>query len=175
MPSYDFEGRFPVIDPSAWVAPSADLIGDVQISANCYIGWGAVLRGDHGTIMIGEGSAAEEGVIIHTSEGFVSRIGREVTLGHGAVLHDATVEDFAVVGMGAVLSNRSVVGRWAVIGEMGLLREGQIVAAESIAVGAPVRVIGQVEQRHKDRWIAGKRRYQKFAERNPVGLTEVKR
>ncbi len=173
MAIYEFEGRRPSIHPQAWVAPSADLIGDVRIGAGCYIGWGAVLRGDHGRIVIQDGTAVEEGVIIHTSAGFTCRIGRNATLGHGALLHDATVEEFAVVGMRATLSNRSVVGRWAIVGEMGLLREDQAIPPESIAVGVPARVIGPVEDRHKQRWLEGKKRYQAFCRRNPGGLKKM--
>ena len=79
MPVYGYDGIEPQIDPSAWVAPSADIIGNVIVGPSCYVGWGAVLRGDHGIIEIGEGSAVEEGVIIHTSPGFRSRIGEQVT------------------------------------------------------------------------------------------------
>lgn len=175
MALYEFEGRRPSIHAQAWVAPSADIIGDVHIGSRCYIGWGAVLRGDHGRIVIEEGCAVEEGVIIHTSTGFTCRIGENATLGHGAVLHDATVEEYAVVGMRATVSNRSVVGRWAIVGEMGLLREDQEIPPGSIAVGVPARVIGMVEDRHKQRWLEGKKRYQEFTQRNPAGLKKVER
>ena len=173
MPIYAFEGRRPLIDSLAWVAPSAYLIGDVRIGPRAYIGWGAILRADHGTIIVEEGSAVEEGVIVHTSSGFVSRIGRQVTLGHGAMLHDATIKDYAVVGIRATLSNRSVVGRWAIVGEAALLREDQEVPDESIAVGAPVKIIGTIQERHKERWLDGKRRYQEFTQRNQKGLKRI--
>lgn len=173
MPIYAFEGREPSVAPTAWIAPSADVIGDVRVGPECYVGWGAIVRGDHGTIDIQEGAAVEEGVIIHTSEGFVCRIGEHATIGHGAMLHDATVEAYAVVGVRATLSNRSILGRWAILGEMGLLREGQHIPPESIAVGAPARVIGRLEERHKERWLDGKARYRAFTRRNPVGLTKV--
>jgi carbonic anhydrase/acetyltransferase-like protein (isoleucine patch superfamily) len=170
MPLYEFEGKHPRIDPSAWIAPSADLIGDVQIGPNCYVGWGAILRADHGSIVIGQGSAVEEGVIMHTSAGFVSQVGREVTIGHGAMLHGATIGDFAVVGMRATIGNYGQVGEWAIIGEMGLLASKQIVPAGVIAVGQPVKVIGPVQERHKKHWLESKKRYQAFCARNKNGL-----
>ena len=173
MPVYEFEGKRPAIDRSAWVAPTACLIGDVRIGPEVYVGWHAVLRGDHGSIEIGEGSAVEEGVIIHTSRGFFSRVGLEVTLGHGAMLHDATVDDMAVIGMRATVSNSSVVGRWSIIGEMGLVRAGQVIPPESIAVGVPVKVIGKVEDRHKERWRGGKLRYREFTRRNKKGVNLI--
>ena len=173
MPLYEFEGKRPAVDPTAWIAPSADVIGDVHIGPQCYVGWGAVLRGDHGCIVIEAGSAVEEGVIIHTSPDFVSRIGPEATLGHGAMLHNATVEAFVVIGIRATVSNFASVGEWAIIGEMGLVRERQVIAPGAIAVGQPVKIIGQVEPRHKDRWLAAKKRYQEFTRRNRLGLKEI--
>ena len=173
MPFYEFEGKRPTIEATAWVAPSADIIGDVRIGPRCYVGWQAVLRGDHGRIVIEAGSAVEEGVIVHTSPEFVSRIGPEATIGHGAMLHNATVEAFAVIGIRATISNFATVGEWAIIGEMGLVRERQMIPAGVIAVGQPVKIIGQLEQRHKERWLAAKKRYQEFTRRNPLGLKEI--
>jgi carbonic anhydrase/acetyltransferase-like protein (isoleucine patch superfamily) len=132
------------------------------------------LRGDHGSIVIEAGSAIEEGVIIHTSPDFVSRIGPQATIGHGAMLHNATVEGFVVIGIRAIVSNFTTVGEWAIIGEMGLVRERQMVPAGAIAVGQPVNIIGQIEQRHKDRWLAAKKRYQEFTRRNKKGLKRIK-
>ena len=170
MPIYEFEGKLPSIHSTAWIAPSADIIGNVRIEAECYVGWHAVLRGDHGTIIIEKGAAIEEGVIIHTTPGFTSRIGVESTIGHGAMLHNATIERFAVVGVGATVSNYAKVGEWAIIGEMGLVAGNQQVPAESIAVGQPVKVIGPVTDKHKERWLIGKKRYQEYTRRNPKGL-----
>jgi carbonic anhydrase/acetyltransferase-like protein (isoleucine patch superfamily) len=170
MPSYEFEGKSPSIDPSAWVAPSADIIGDVRIEAECYVGWQAVLRGDQGTIVIRRGSAIEEGVIIHTTPKFICQIGPEATIGHGAILHNARIDRFAVVGILATVSNYARVGEWSIIGEMGLVAGNQQVPAESIAVGQPVKVIGTVTRKHKERWMTGKRRYQRYTHRNPAGL-----
>ena len=174
MSFYEFEGKYPVIDPTAWIAPSADIIGDVRIGSKCYVGWGTVLRGDHGSIVIEKGSAVEEGVIIHTSPDFVSRIGTESTIGHGAILHNATIEAFAVIGMGATVSNYAKVGEWAIIGEMGLVRSNQEVSPGMIVVGNPVKIIGPVEERHKKRWLAAKKRYQDFTKRNSKGMKKIK-
>ena len=170
MPIYEFEGKRPIIASTAWIAPSADIIGNVRIGGECYVGWQAVLRGDHGTIIIENGSAIEEGVIIHTSPGFTSLIGAEATIGHGAMLHNATIDGFAVVGIRATVSNYARVGEWAIIGEMGLVAGNQEIPAESIAVGQPAKVIGPVTSKHKERWLIGKKRYQEYTRRNPMGL-----
>ena len=173
MPIYEFELKKPQIDETAWIAPSADIIGDVKIGANCYVGWHAVLRGDHGSIVIGEGSAIEEGVIIHMSPNFVCRIGNEVTIGHGALLHGATIDPFAVIGIRATISNYAMIGEWSIIGEMGLVKEYQEVPKGVICVGQPVKIIGMVEERHKKRWIQGKKRYQEFTKRNRRGIRKI--
>jgi phenylacetic acid degradation protein len=173
MPLYEFEGKRPSIDPTAWVADSADIIGDVRIGPRCYVGWNAVLRGDHGSILIETGSAVEEGVIIHISPGFVSRVGPEATIGHGAMLHNATVEAFAVIGIRATISNFASVGEWSIIGEMGLVAERQIIPPAVVAVGQPVEIIGEVQPRHKERWLAAKKRYQDLTQRNKENLKRI--
>lgn len=170
MPLYEFEDKRPEVDSRAWVAPSADIIGDVRIGPEVYVGWGAVLRGDNGTIIVEQGSAVEEGVMIHTSVDSVCRIGRDVTIGHAAMIHSATIEPLAVIGMNSTLSNYCLIGRWAIVGEMGLVIANQEIPPEVIAVGHPAKVIGPVEERHKERWRAGKRRYREFVKRNRTGL-----
>jgi carbonic anhydrase/acetyltransferase-like protein (isoleucine patch superfamily) len=170
MPLYEFEGKRPTIHPSAWVAPSADIIGSVSIGPLCYVGWGAILRGDHGSIELQEGTAVEEGVIIHTPKDFTSRFGKQATLGHGAMLHGATVERFAVIGMRTTIANFGVVGEWAIIGEAGLVKNSQVVPPHSVAVGQPVKVIGDITEAHKEKWRSGKQAYIDFAKRNQKSL-----
>ncbi len=173
MPLYEFEGRKPQIDPSAWVAPSADIIGDVRIGPQCYVGWGAILRGDYGTILIGEGSAIEEGVIIHARPGDKTVIGIDVTVGHGVMIHNATIEDYAVIGMRAVISDYSKVGAWTIIAEMGLVRSKQEVPPGVIAMGQPVTVKGPIRDIDKTMWTNGKKKYKDMAKRNPDGMKEI--
>ncbi len=170
MPLYEFEGKRPTIHPSAWVAPSADIVGSVCIGPHCYVGWGAILRGDHGSIELQEGAAVEEGVIIHTPKDFTSRFGVQATLGHGAMFHGATVESFAVIGMRATVSNHGVVGEWSIIGEAGLVKNSQVVPPCSVAVGQPVKVIGDVTEAHREKWRSGKRAYMDFVQRNHHSL-----
>jgi phenylacetic acid degradation protein len=89
------------------------------------------------------------------------------------MLHNATIEAFAVIGIRATVSNFATVGEWAIIGEMGLVRERQMISPGAIAVGQPVKVFGQIEQRHKERWLAAKKRYQEFTRRNKKGLKGI--
>ena len=93
MPIYAFEDRRPVIAESAYVSPSAQVIGDVTIGERCYIGHGVILRGDYGSIVIGDETAVEEGVIVHARPQDRTIIGRRVTLGHGAMVHNALIRD----------------------------------------------------------------------------------
>ena len=98
MTLYSFEGRVPQVAPSAYVAPSAQVIGRVVVGEDCYVGHGAILRGDYGTILVGDGTAVEDGVIVHARPDDTTRFGKRVTLGHGAMIHNATVHDGAVIG-----------------------------------------------------------------------------
>jgi carbonic anhydrase/acetyltransferase-like protein (isoleucine patch superfamily) len=111
------------------------------IGIRCYLGWGAVFRVDHDTIVVEEESTVEE-VVIHTTIGFLSRIGREATIRHGAMLHNPTVDDFAVIGVCATISNYARIGRWSIVWEMGLFTPNQEMPPEVIVVGVPVQVIG---------------------------------
>jgi len=106
---------------------------------------------------------------------FLTRIGKQVTIGHGALLHNANVDDFAVIGVCATISNYSRIGRWSIVGEMGLVTAKQDIPPEVIVVGVPGQVVGHVEEHHKKRWMEGKKRYQAFTRRNPSGLKQITR
>jgi len=173
MPIYEYDGRLPRVDPTAWIAPGAEVIGDVRIGPECYIGFGVILRGDYGTIDIGPGCAVEEGVIVHARPQGVAVFGKEVTIGHGAMIHNAQIEDYAVIGMCAVISDYAKVGRWAIIGEMGLVKSKQQVPSEVIAIGRPVQIQGPVEPRHKTMWTFGKKVYRELARTNAQKLKRV--
>ncbi len=175
MTLYEFEGRVPVIHERAYVAPSAQVIGRVVVGADCYVGHGAILRGDYGTIEIGEGTAVEEGCIVHARPEDATRIGRRVTLGHGAMVHNATIEDDAVIGMRATISDFAVVGKGALVGEMGLVKRRQQVPAGKIAVGVPVKVIGDVSDANRDMTVWAKDIYVDLAKRYSRGLREIPR
>ncbi len=173
MPLYEFEGRVPRIDPSTWVAPSADVIGDVRIGPRCYIGWGVILRGDYGTIEIGEGTAIEEGVIVHARPNGKTVFGKEVTVGHGALIHNAVIEDYAVIGMRALISDYARIGTWAIIAEMGLVCNKQEVPAEVMALGQPVKVKRPIQDIERQMWGMGKKVYQNLAERSLQGMKKI--
>ena len=141
MPIYRFDDFVPSIHESAYVAPTAIIIGDVTIGADCYIGHTAVLRGDYGKIVIGAGSAIEEAVIIHARPQDETRIGSRVTVGHGAMIHNAVIHDEATIGMCAVISDFSEVGAGTLVGEQALVKRGQKLPERVVAVGVPAKVV----------------------------------
>lgn len=156
---YRFNGKQPMVQKSAYVSELAHVIGDVVIGEDCYIGHGAIIRGDYGRIEIGSGTAIEEGVIIHAPPGDVQAIGEKVTAGHGAVLHGRCINDRAVIGMGAVLSIWSQVGESSIIAEGTIVKLNQVIPPRVVAAGNPAQVIRDVTEKDKEFWGFGKQLY----------------
>lgn len=173
MTMYGFEGKVPQVGPGTFVHPSADVIGDVVIGPDCYIGPGARIRGDYGAIRIGPRSGVEENCVLHARPDEMCVVGADVTVGHGAILHNCTVEDGAVVGMGAVVSDWAVVGSWAAVGEGAVVKQSQRIGPEEIAVGVPARIVGTVTPAWKTEWARFKALYVDLAHRYPAGLTPL--
>lgn len=172
MALYEFEGKRPEIGTGTFVPDTADVIGEVVIGEDCFIGVGARLRGDYGRIVIGDRTSVQENVVVHAREHGETRVGSNVQLGHGCILHNATVKDNAVIGLGAILTDFCVVGDWAIVGEGAVVR-GEI-PDEAIAVGIPAKVIGQVNEKHKEEWTYYKAKYAELArDRYPKGLKRI--
>jgi carbonic anhydrase/acetyltransferase-like protein (isoleucine patch superfamily) len=154
------------------VPETADVIGDVTIGPGCFIGVGARIRGDYGTIVIGARTSVQENVVIHAREGDRTVVGSNVQLGHGCILHNCTVKDNAVIGLGAILTDFCVVGDWAIVGEGAVVR-GEIPDGK-IAVGVPAKIIGDVAEKHKQEWQYYKDKYAELATtRFPAGLKRI--
>jgi len=162
---YRFDGKQPTVGKNTYVSELASVIGDVVIGDNCYIGHGAIVRGDYGRIEIGDGTAVEEGVIIHAPPGAVNRIGIRVTLGHNAVIHGKFIGDGAVIGMGAVLSILSDVGTGAIVAEGGIVKANQVIPEHVVAAGNPAKVIRDVSADDKALWDFGKQIYIDLAQK----------
>jgi carbonic anhydrase/acetyltransferase-like protein (isoleucine patch superfamily) len=175
LPIYVFEDRRPTICVTTYIAPTAVIVGDVVIGDQCYVGHGAILRGDYGRIVIGRASAVEEGAIVHSRPGGETTIGDRVTVGHGAMIHNARIGNGATIGMRAVVSDFAVVGAGALIGEQTLVRRSQEIPPRSIAVGIPARVIGEVGPEQADMMVWAKEIYVDLARRYPGGLREITR
>jgi carbonic anhydrase/acetyltransferase-like protein (isoleucine patch superfamily) len=153
VPLYELDSQRPRIGAGTWVAPSADIIGDVEIGENCYVGFGAVIRGDFGVIKIGSQSLVEEGVVIHTAER--TDIGNHVIIGHLAMIHDATIHDRALIGMKAMICEFATIGEGAIIAEQSLVRKNSMIPAGKIVAGSPAKVVGDVGQHHRERLATG--------------------
>lgn len=141
MPLFRLAGIEPDVDPGAWVAPTAVLIGRVRLRRGASVWWNAVLRGDNEWIEVGEGANVQDGTVCHTDPGCPLTIGAGVTVGHRVILHGCTVEEGALVGMGAIVLNRAVIGRGVLLGAGALVPEGRAIPPGTLAVGAPARVV----------------------------------
>ncbi|MEM3852358.1 MAG: gamma carbonic anhydrase family protein [Methanomassiliicoccales archaeon] len=171
MPLYTFEGRKPSVHRSAYVFPGAVLIGDVRIGEKTWIGPGAVLRGDYGTVEVGSYSAIEDNCVVHARPGMKTSIGSHVTVGHASVIHTAVVDDWAIIGMGAVVSDFAHVGVWAAIGEGAVVKNKSVIRDGAIAIGVPAKEVGEVDEEYKSLWTKYKENYNSFCERYARNLS----
>jgi carbonic anhydrase/acetyltransferase-like protein (isoleucine patch superfamily) len=144
-----------VLDPSAFVAPGATVVGRVTLGARASVWFGAVMRGDMDTIALGDESNLQDGAVIHVDDGHPTTVGRRVTIGHRAIVHAASVEDGCMIGMGAIVLTGAVVGAGSLVGAGALVREGQVVPPGSLVLGAPARVVGPVKPEHTEAIRAG--------------------
>lgn len=157
MPVYEFKGKVPRIGEGTWVAPGADIIGDVLIGKNCWIGPNAVIRGDFGTIIIGDETAVEDGAVIHTPGTLT--IGEKVTIGHLAMIHNSIIKDNAVIGMNSTLGDNAQVGSWSIVAEHSLVKKNQIVPDYKLYAGSPAVEKGDINQTYQEIMQAGKQMY----------------
>lgn len=155
-----------LVDESAFVAPGAMIIGEVHIAAEASVWFNAVIRGDSEVIHIGPGSNVQDGCVLHADPGKPCVLGARVTLGHGAIVHGATVEDDVLIGMRAVVMNGARIGRGSIVGVGALVLENADIPPGSIVLGSPGRVVRQATERDlakiqhaADHYIAAGRDY----------------
>ena len=141
MPLYALADRRPVLHPTAWVAPSADVIGDAIMGEGANIWFGAVLRADNTPIRIGRNSNVQDGAVLHSDPGSPLTIGEDCTIGHRAILHGCTIGDGCLIGMGATILNDAVIGEGSLVGAGALVTEGKIFPPASLIVGVPARAV----------------------------------
>jgi carbonic anhydrase/acetyltransferase-like protein (isoleucine patch superfamily) len=134
-----------MIDPTAFIASGAIVLGDVQLGKNASVWFNAVIRGDTAPIVIGEETNIQDLSMLHADPGVPCHVGNRITVGHRAILHGCTVEDECLIGMGAILLNKVRVGRGSVIGAGALLLEGTEVPSGSLVVGSPGKVVRAVD------------------------------
>jgi carbonic anhydrase/acetyltransferase-like protein (isoleucine patch superfamily) len=141
MPLYQLDGNGPTIARGAWVAPSADLVGDVRLGERASVWFGAVIRADNTPILIGDQSNIQDGAVCHSDPHAPLSIGRRVTVGHQAILHGCTIADGALIGMGARVLNGAFIGERCIVGAGALIPEGKTYERGNLLVGAPARIV----------------------------------
>jgi len=166
-------GVTPVVDPRAFVHPSAVLIGDVVVGAGCYVGPAASLRGDFGRIEVRAGANLQDCCIMHGFPGTDTVVEEDGHIGHGAILHGCIVQRGALVGMNAVVNDNAVIGELAIVAAMAFVKAGMIVPPRALVAGVPARVVrGLTEQ--EIRWkIEGTQSYQELARRSLATMVET--
>ena len=167
MGVYRYGTRIPKIGKNCYISDSARVIGDVTLADNCYAGHGAIVRGDYGSIVIGEGSAIEENAVLHIRPNGLLELETRVTVGHGAIIHGRLIKSHAVIGIGSVIGFDVIVGSWAIIAEGCVVPQKTIIPDEKIAGGVPFAIIGDVNKKHKDFWTYGKQLYVDLAREYP--------
>jgi carbonic anhydrase/acetyltransferase-like protein (isoleucine patch superfamily) len=136
-----FGNSEPRIDPTAWVAPNATLVGDVTLEANASVFYGVVIRADRDAISVGEGSNVQDNVVMHTDVGLRLGVGAGVSIGHSAILHGCTIGDNCLIGMGATIMNGAVIGAGSLVAAGALVLENTAVPPGSLVVGTPAKVV----------------------------------
>lgn len=163
----------PSIAPTAWVAPSATVIGDVQLAEDASVWFNATIRADNSTIAIGERSNVQDGAVLHTDADLPLRIGADVTIGHQAMLHGCTIGEKSLIGIGATILNNAVIGKNCLIGAHSLIPEGKIIPDNSLVMGAPGKVVKTLSEEQVDRLAASAAGYVENAQRYRKGLTVI--
>lgn len=135
-----FNGTAPTVDPTAWVAPGATLVGAVELEAQASVWYAAVLRADQERITVGRETNIQDGTVVHADPGFPATLGAQVSVGHRAVLHGCTIEDGVLIGMGAIVLNGATVGRGSLIAAGALILEGTDVPPGCLVAGVPGKV-----------------------------------
>lgn len=142
-----------------WIAPTAVVIGKVSLGKQASVWWHVVIRGDNDPITIGEGTNIQDGSVLHSDPGFPLVIGDQVTVGHMAMVHGCTIGDGTLIGINAVVLNGAKVGKNCLIGAKALVTEGMEIPDNSMAVGAPAKVIREVKPEHIKRMQDGVKAY----------------
>jgi carbonic anhydrase/acetyltransferase-like protein (isoleucine patch superfamily) len=174
MALYALDGKAPRLPVGfCFVAGSAELIGNVELAEDVGIWFQAVLRGDNEPIRIGQGSNVQDLCVLHTDPGFPLTVGEGCTIGHRAILHGCSIGDYSLIGMGATILNGARIGRHCLIGANALVTEGKKIPDNSLVVGAPGRIVRELDEQERERLQRSSERYVANARRFAAGLQQV--
>jgi carbonic anhydrase/acetyltransferase-like protein (isoleucine patch superfamily) len=165
MPLYRLGSKKPRVHPTAMVAPSASIIGDVVVGPRTSIWPGAVLRGDYGKIRVGTNCSLQDNVVVHCSSENPGIIGNGVTVAHSAIVHACKIGDECLIGAGAIIFDGATIGRHSIIGVGSVVLEGRTIPPRSVAVGAPARVMRKASDKDIRMIRESYRAYVKMAEK----------
>jgi carbonic anhydrase/acetyltransferase-like protein (isoleucine patch superfamily) len=170
---YKYDNLTPEIGNNSYISDSARIIGDVIIGEDCYIGHGAILRGDYGKIIIGNGTAVEENAVLHIRPEGILELKKSVTIGHGALIHCKLIKTFAVIGIGAVVGFDAVIGKWSIVAEGCVVTKRAVIPDEKIVTGVPYKITGNTKPEHKKFWQYGKQLYVDLAHEYPKKFRRI--
>jgi len=173
MPIYEFEGVRPVVDPSAFVHPTAVLIGDVIVGPGCLVGPCASLRGDIGRLILKAGSNVQDNCTLHCFPGKDVLVEQDGHVGHGAVLHSCTIGRNAMVGMNAIVMDDAVIGENSFVAAAAFVKAGAVVPPRTLVAGVPAKPIRELSDEEIAWKSDGTRIYQKLAQRYWATMREV--
>lgn len=173
MSIYSLDGKEPQISPSAWIAETAVVVGNIALLEDVGVWFGAVLRGDNELISIGNRSNIQDNCVLHTDIGFPLTVGEDCTIGHSAILHGCTIGDASLVGMGATVLNGAVIGSNCIIGANALVPEGKTIPDNSLVVGSPGKVVRELPEDMAEFLKASALHYVKNAARFRSGLKRI--
>ena len=166
-------GVTPVVDPSAFVHPSAVLIGDVIVGARCYVGPAASLRGDFGRIEVRAGANIQDCCIMHGFPGTDTVVEEEGHIGHGAILHSCVVRRNALVGMNAVINDNAEIGESAIVAAMAFVKAGMIIPPRTLVAGVPAKVVRALTEQELAWKVEGTQSYQELTRRSLATMVET--
>lgn len=173
MAVYALDGVEPQIAESAWVADSAQVMGEVHMGADASVWFGTVVRGDTSSITIGEGTNVQDASVLHADMGMPLVIGRHVTVGHQVMLHGCTIGDESLIGIGAIVLNGAKIGKNCLVGAGALVTEGKEFPDGSMIIGSPARVVKQLTAEQMQGLRQSAQHYIDNARRFRVGLRKL--
>lgn len=174
MPLFEYEGKRPIVHPEAWIAPTATLIGDVTVEAGASVWYGAVLRADICTIVIGEGANIQDNSVLHAGPDQTLTVGPDATVGHGCVVHCAEVGEQALVGNGSTLLDGARIGARTLVAAGSVVTPGTEIPGGMVAAGIPAKATKPIEGTSSEFWIEqNPPYYQDLARRHAATAVQV--